>query len=261
MDNKFLKVGKSVNFKFATDGLEYSLESGAVYNVKVERYEGTISLEEAGALTLPSKVYITEKNQKLIDKVLQQYNNSENGFTGIMLSGLKGAGKTIIAKEIANESGLPIINLSNRLNPMFLVQLVKKLEDVNVCFLFDELDKVYDEYDISSVLQVLDGTDTVGKHLIVFTCNDERRISEYLKDRCSRIRYWKELDELEPSMIQMILEDVLEDKKEIKSLTDFINEHFNVKSFDNVMAFVKEVNAFPLETFEDLFSDMNLIEK
>jgi hypothetical protein len=53
----------------------------------------------------------------------------------------------------------------------------------------------------------------------------------------------------------------LEDKKEIKSLTDFINEHFNVKSFDNVMAFVKEVNAFPLETFEDLFSDMNLIEK
>jgi SpoVK/Ycf46/Vps4 family AAA+-type ATPase len=261
MDNKFLKVGKSVNFKFTTDGLEYSLEPGTVYDVKIERYEGTISLEDSGTLILPNKVYITEKNRKLIDKVLQQYNNSETGFTGIMLSGLKGAGKTIIAKEIANESGLPIINLSNKLNPIYLVQLVKKLENVSVCFLFDELDKVYNEYDISSVLQVLDGTDTIGKHLIVFTCNEERKISEYLKDRCSRIRYWKELDELEPSMIQMILEDVLEDKKEVKSLTDFINEHFNVKSFDNVMAFVKEVNAFPLETFEDLFSDMNLIEK
>jgi SpoVK/Ycf46/Vps4 family AAA+-type ATPase len=261
MDNKFLKVGKSVNFKFTTDGLEYSLKPGTVYDVKIERYEGTISLEDSGTLILPNKVYITEKNRKLIDKVLQQYNNSKTGFTGIMLSGLKGAGKTIIAKEIANESGLPIINLSNKLNPIYLTQLVKKLEDVSVCFLFDELDKVYNDYDISSVLQVLDGTDTIGKHLIVFTCNEERKISEYLKDRCSRIRYWKELDELEPSMIQMILEDVLEDKKEVKSLTDFINEHFNVKSFDNVMAFVKEVNAFPLETFEDLFSDMNLIEK
>lgn len=261
MDNKFLKVGKSVNFKFTTDGLEYSLKPGTVYDVKIERYEGTISLEDSGTLILPNKVYITEKNRKLIDKVLQQYNNSKIGFTGIMLSGLKGAGKTIIAKEIANESGLPIINLSNKLNPIYLTQLVKKLEDVSVCFLFDELDKVYNDYDISAVLQVLDGTDTIGKHLIVFTCNEERKISEYLKDRCSRIRYWKELDELEPSMIQMILEDILEDKKEVKSLTDFINEHFNVKSFDNVMAFVKEVNAFPLETFEDLFSDMNLIEK
>jgi SpoVK/Ycf46/Vps4 family AAA+-type ATPase len=261
MDNKFLKVGKSVNFKFTTDGLEYSLEPGMVYDVKIDRYKDILSLEDSGTLMLPNKVYTTEKNRKFIDKILKQYNNSESGFTGVMLAGLKGAGKTIIAKEIANESGLPIINLSNTLNPMYFVQLVKKLEDISVCFLFDELDKVYNEYNISAILQVLDGTDTTGKHLIVFTCNEDRKISEYLKDRCSRIRYWKELDELDPSMIQMILEDVLEDKKEIKSLVDFINEHFNIKSFDNIMAFVKEVNAFPLETFEDLFSDMNLIEK
>ena len=111
------------------------------------------------------------------------------------------------------------------------------------------------------LLQILDGSDTAGKHLILFTCNDQSEISEYLIDRCSRIRYWKEFSELSPSLIQMILEDSLDEKKEVKSLQDFINKNFKVKSFDNVMSFVKEVNTFPIDTFEDLFADMNLTQK
>ena len=46
MDKKFLKVGKSVNFKFNTEGLECDLTPGQVYDVKVDRYTDSISLEE-----------------------------------------------------------------------------------------------------------------------------------------------------------------------------------------------------------------------
>ena len=261
MEKKFLKVGNSVNFKFNTEGLECDLTPGMVYNIKVDRYTDAISLEESSGLSLPSKVYCTQRDERFIDKVINSYNLSESGFTGVMLAGLKGSGKTVMAKVIANKSGLPIINIDKNIRPYILRNLVEKLGDTSVCFLFDELDKVLADYDDSVLLQVLDGSDTKGKHMILFTCNDDDEISEYLIDRCSRIRYWREFYEMSPSIIMEVLNDKLKDKKEVKSLTDFIKDNFEVCSFDNIASFVKEANDYPTTTFEELFEDMNLSSK
>lgn len=261
MEKKFLKVGKSINFKFNTEGLECDLTPGMVYSIDVDRYTDAISLEETSGLSLPSKVYCTPRDERFIDKVINSYNLSESGFTGVMLAGLKGSGKTVMAKMIANNSGLPIINIDKNIRPYILRNLVEKLGDTSVCFLFDELDKVLEDYDDSVLLQVLDGSDTKGKHMILFTCNDDNEISEYLIDRCSRIRYWREFDEMSPSLIMEVLNDKLNDKKEVKSLTDFIKDNFEVCSFDNIASFVKEANDYPTTTFEELFEDMNLSSK
>lgn len=261
MEKKFLKVGKSINFKFNTEGLECDLTPGMVYNINVDRYTDAISLEESSGLSLPSKVYCTPRDERFMDKVINSYNLSESGFTGVMLAGLKGSGKTVMAKMIANNSGLPIINIDKNIRPYILRNLVEKLGDTSVCFLFDELDKVLEDYDDSVLLQVLDGSDTKGKHMILFTCNDDNEISEYLIDRCSRIRYWREFDEMSPSLIMEVLNDKLNDKKEVKSLTDFIKDNFEVCSFDNIASFVKEANDYPNVTFEELFEDMNLSSK
>lgn len=261
MEKKFLKVGKSINFKFNTEGLECDLTPGMVYNIKVDRYTDAISLEESSGLSLPSKVYCTQRDERFIDKVINSYNLSEIGFTGVMLAGLKGSGKTVMAKVIANKSGLPIINIDKNIRPYILRNLVEKLGDTSVCFLFDELDKVLADYDDSVLLQVLDGSDTKGKHMILFTCNDDNEISEYLIDRCSRIRYWRKFDEMSPSLIMEVLNDKLNDKKEVKSLTDFIKDNFEVCSFDNISSFVKEANDYPTTTFEELFEDMNISSK
>lgn len=261
MEKKFLKVGKSINFKFNTEGLECDLTPGMVYNISVNRYTNAISLEESSGLSLPSKVYCTQRDERFIDKVINSYNLSESGFTGVMLAGLKGSGKTVMAKVIANKSGLPIINIDKNIRPYILRNLVEKLGDTSVCFLFDELDKVLADYDDSVLLQVLDGSDTKGKHMILFTCNDDDEISEYLIDRCSRIRYWRKFDEMSPSLIMEVLNDKLNDKKEVKSLTDFIKDNFEVCSFDNIASFVKEANDYPTTTFEELFEDMNLSSK
>mgnify|MGYP002657947983 FL=1 len=261
MEKKFLKVGNSINFKFNTEGLECDLTPGMVYNIKVDRYTDAISLEESSGLSLPSKVYCTQRDERFIDKVINSYNLSESGFTGVMLAGLKGSGKTVMAKVIANKSGLPIINIDKNIRPYILRNLVEKLGDTSVCFLFDELDKVLADYDDSVLLQVLDGSDTKGKHMILFTCNDDDEISEYLIDRCSRIRYWREFGEMSPSLIMEVLNDKLNDKKEVKSLTDFIKDNFEVCSFDNISSFVKEANDYPTTTFEELFEDMNLSSK
>lgn len=261
MEKKFLKVGNNINFKFNTDGLEYDLIPGTVYNIIVDRYTGTVSLQESGKLPLPSKVYCTSRDERFIDKVVNSYNLSESGFTGVMLAGLKGSGKTVMAKMIANKSGLPIVNIDKNIRPHIIRNIVEMLGDTSVCFLFDELDKVLADYDDSFLLQVLDGSDTKGKHMILFTCNDDSEISEYLIDRCSRIRYWREFEEMSPSLIMEVLNDKLNDKKEVKSLTDFIKDNFEVCSFDNIVSFVKEANNYPTTTFEELFEDMNLSSK
>lgn len=262
MDNKkFLKVGKVYSFKPSIEGLESNLKGGCVYNINIDRYSDTITLEETNPLSLPEKVYITDKDERFINKVLNSFDKSEKGFTGVMLAGSKGSGKTITAKLIANRSELPIININKNISPYVLKRLTEKLTGTNVCFLFDELDKALEDYDDSCLLQILDGTDTNGKNLIIFTCNDTDGISDYLVDRCSRIRYWREYHDMGPAMIQTVLEDKLNDKKEVKSLTDFIKENFSICSFDNVISFVKEVNDYPKSTFEELFDDMNLTQK
>lgn len=160
MDKKFLKVGKNVSFKFNTDGLECDLTPGMVYNIKVDSYTRVVSLEETTPFSMPSKVYCTSRDKRFIDKVINSYKLSENGFTGVMLSGIKGSGKTIMAKSIANESNLPIINIDKSIRPWALKVLVELLGDTNICFMFDELDKLLEDYDDSALLQILDGADT-----------------------------------------------------------------------------------------------------
>lgn len=257
----FLKVGSKIAFKPIIEGLEYNLEPNKVYTIELDRYSDEITFVTAPDLVMPEKVYETEDNTKFIDKVINSFNKSKDGTTGVMLSGLKGSGKTITAKMIALKSNLPIILIDKSFRPSFLVKLFNKLANTNACVMFDEVDKLGEDYDDDYLLRILDGANTCGKKLVLCTCNDADDINEYLKDRCSRIRYWREFDELSPSLIQKILEDRLNDKAEVGALTDYIVSNFGVISFDNIVSFVDEVNEYPTESFEELFADMNLSSK
>lgn len=258
---KFLRVGNTINFAPNISGLSYTLENGSVYSVLVDRYEGTVSLNLEPELQMPEKIYSSKEQDSFIDKVLTCFNNSKEGTTGVMLAGLKGAGKTVIAKQIALKSNLPIITIDKNTHPSYLIKLFNKLEEVPICVIFDEIDKIGEKYDDDGLLKIMDGINTSGKKLMLFTCNNDCDVNEYMKDRCSRVRYWKKFDETSASMIQNILEDKLDDKDEVKSLTDFIMSTFKCRSFDNIFSFVNEVNMYPNETYENLFNDMNLSKK
>lgn len=262
MENKrFLKVGDQIMIKRKTDGLDYDLEGGKTYQLCTDRWGDSIFFKLIDDLALPVKVYSTEDEDKFIDKVLNRYDKTEQGVLGVMLSGLKGSGKTVMAKQIAVKSNLPIIIIDKSFSPHKLTELFQDLGDTEACFIFDEIDKLGEDYDDTFLLQVLDGANTTGKKLMLFTCNDEDQINDCLIDRCSRIRYWRNFDELSASMINKVLEDILDDKDEVGSLTDFIQENFGCVSFDNIVSFANEVNNYPTDTYEDLFKDMNLSTK
>jgi hypothetical protein len=257
----FIKVGDRIMFKPTTDGLDYNLEPGKIYTLDIDKWSDEVSFKIAPDFIMPKKVYETEEDVRFINKVLNYFNKSNDGTTGVMLSGLKGSGKTITAKNIALQSNLPIILIDKGFRPSLLVKLFNKLANTEVCVMFDEIDKLGEDYDDDYLLKILDGANTSGKKLVLCTCNNTEDINEYLIDRCSRIRYWREFDELSSSMIQTVLEDKLNDKKEVKPLTDFIIENFAVVSFDNIASFVDEVNEYPTASYEELFKDMNLSSK
>lgn len=260
-NKRFIKVGEKIVFKPTTEGLDYDLEPNKIYTPEIDKWSDEISFKVAPDFIMPNKVYETPDDSSFINKVLNYFNRSEDGTVGVMLSGLKGSGKTITAKNIALKSNLPIILIDKGFRPSLLIKLFNRLTNIDACVLFDEIDKLGDDYDDDYLLKILDGVNTSGKKLVLCTCNNAKDINEYLKDRCSRIRYWKEFDELSASMIQNILEDQLNDKKEVSPLTDFIISNFAVISFDNIKSFIDEVNEYPTTSFEELFKDMNLSSK
>lgn len=263
MENKqknLIKIGNEISF--TNTGIDYNFVNGMFYTVSYDAYDKGLTLSEAPSMAMPENMYITESDETFTNRILDYFNDVTDETVGVLFSGIKGSGKTVMAKYVALKSNLPIIIIDKSIPAYVLKELFRNLSEKNVAFIFDEIDKLGERYDDTYLLQILDGANSVtGKRLVLFTANESDDISEYMIDRCSRIRYHRKYDSMNPSTVMAMLDNILEDKSEIKPLTDFIIEKFSVISFDNVAAFAKDVNRYPNSTFEDLLKDMNITTK
>ena len=254
--SEFIKVGEKIVNK--PTGLDYDLINGKVYNLKWDRYNGMSYFEEDGLLSLPAKVYTTKSDDVFIKRVNTYFQKTSKLSTGVMLSGIKGTGKTVMAKVIAKNSNLPIIVVdedypTGRINDFF-----RKFE-TPVTIIFDEVDKHWDTEDL---LGWLDGVQTNAKKLVLFTCNNEDRVNDYLKDRCSRVRY---IRHFEANDNARFLREILRDKgiaeDNIENTYTFIVNNFGLLSIDNILSFIDEKLLFPELSNEEIFNDMNISSK
>lgn len=257
MENKtqLLKLGNDI--VFGNSGVVYSMEPGTVYVPTIDAYTDEIKLNIVSDLMLPKKVYSPNSDVKFINKVLNSYSKMDKTM-GILLAGEKGAGKTVMAKNIAVQSNLPILTIDKTFRPRYLKGLFDKIKDTPMCVIFDEFDKLGKDYDSDYMLQVFDGISSCGNHLIILTCNDTDEVNSYMLDRCGRIRYYREFEEMNPSMVKEILNDKIDHPAKIDDLVDFVVSKFGLKSFDNVASFADEVNLYPDEDLDELFNDMNI---
>lgn len=172
-----------------------------------------------------------------------------------MLSGVKGTGKTVMAKVIAKNSNLPVIVVDEDFPTSQINDFFRKFT-TPVAVIFDEVDKHWDTEDL---LGWLDGVQTNAKKLVLFTCNNEDRVNEYLKDRCSRVRYTRHFEANDNARF---LKEILKDKgiaeDEIESTYTFIVNNFNLLSIDNILSFIDEKLMFPGLSNEHLLKDMNI---
>lgn len=249
---EFIKVGNNIIPK--PKGADYELIKGGVYDLKWDRYEGRPIFTENGKLNLPDKIYELPEDKIFKTRVLNNFNNHDKSV-GIMLAGTKGTGKTMLAKVIAKESNLPIIIVDSQYPTSRLVTFFKQFT-TPVCVIFDEIEK---NFDTESMLDFLDGVEKTTKKLVLMTCNELHRVSEYLQDRCSRVRYIRKYS---PTDNLAFLPMLIEDKqiKNAKEVEEFVKIRFKLPSIDNINSFLDEVKAFEDEdiSLEEIIKYMNI---
>lgn len=249
---EFIKVGNNILPK--PKGADYELINGGVYDLKWDRYEGRAIFTENGKLNLPDKVYELKEDITFKTRVLNNFNKNDKSV-GIMLAGTKGTGKTMLAKVIAKESNLPIIIVDSQYPANRLVTFFKQFT-TPVCIIFDEIEK---NFDTSSMLDFLDGVEKTTKKLVLMTCNNLNRVSEYLQDRCSRVRYIRKYT---PTDNLAFLPMLIEDKqiKNAKEVEEFIKTKFKLPSIDNINAFLNEIKELEDEdlSLDNIIKYMNI---
>ena len=256
MNKRFIKLGNRI--MPTPEGIDYELSLDKAYKLKFDTWEGRSFLEEVNLPIFPEKCY-TKTMDRFTDKVLINFNNIDNKNLGILLTGLKGSGKTLTAKRLAIRSGIPIIIVDEKYPADRLVDFFSKVKQ-EVCIIFDEIDKNIVRWNSTKLLTFLDGVENTCKKLIIFTCNDTKFANENLIDRCSRIRYFKTYNGLNDKEVKAILDDLLlyQDKREI---CEKCIKTINVKSYDNIISFITEVNNYRDEDPMELLEDLNINTK
>lgn len=239
------------------EGLDCSLECGKVYSLMYDRTSSDLYFEEDKDFEFPKTHYQSDSDKKLIKKTLDTFNKTDKMTTGVLLSGLKGSGKTLLMKKIAKDSGLPIIVVDKNVCSDDIEGFFAKIT-TDVCVLFDEIDKYWNT---RYLLGFLDGVKPTCKKLVVCTCNNEKEIDEYLNDRCSRIRYKKTFSGLTKEIVAGTINDIINDKNKADAAAEYICSNIQTVSYDNVIVFAEELLNNPDDSFDEIMEFLNIAKR
>ena len=208
-----------------------------------------------------SKVYgvHTEK----VFKVLRSF-EKVNRSLGVILSGDKGIGKSLFAKLLAIEAmkkGIPLIVVDTYVPG--IASYIESIEQ-DVMVLFDEFDKTFGEVKSKDgeaspqahLLSLFDGL-SGGKKLFVITCNELRKLNDYLINRPGRFHYHFRFDYPSAKEIRDYLQDKLEPEQygEIENVISFSNKVS--LNYDCLRAIAFELkNGYE---FKEAIKDLNII--
>lgn len=177
---------------------------------------------------------------------------SEN--MGVLLTGIKGTGKTITAQLLANAYGYPVIILSEDLAE-HAVNFISQINQ-NVTILVDEYEKVYE--DRASLLTVMDGVlKSNYKRNFILTTNTTH-IESNLLCRPGRLRYKRNYSEiLDIRVVREIIDDLLKRPEYRDELVEVI-QGLSMSTIDIIKVFVEEINIHD-KSPKELLEDMNIV--
>lgn len=204
-----------------------------------------IYLEKVDSFEPIKRVYgDTLKNA---DRILSTFLDRRGKSTGVMLTGEKGSGKTLLARtltiEAARRWNIPTIIINS---PWTGDKFNKLIQDIDqpCIVLFDEFEKVYDDDEQESILTLMDGVFPTEK-LFILTCNDKWRVDKHMRNRPGRIYYMLDFRGLEEPFIREYCAENL--RPEYQHHTDkivTIAHLFSEFNFDMLKAVVEEINRY-----------------
>ena len=224
-----------------------------IYEVKVSM-TGFYLSKIAESFTFDYKLY--GLNQKFIDYVLKTYENT-TGNLGVLLDGIKGTGKTVVAKELCNRLQLPVVlvqSMGSDTNSKLIKYLSTSI-DFDCIFFFDEYEKEFKNS--SDVLSFMDGTyNSIYRKVFLLTTN-ELNVDPNLLGRPSRIRYKKSFSNLSEEVTREILNDILEDKTAIEKVIE-LTHSMNIITIDLIKAIATEINIHGVEALPNIKETFNI---
>ena len=224
-----------------------------VYTMNFDPDRHEIFLEDfADEFHFDFKIYGMES--KLVEHIMRTFENTTSNL-GILFNGVKGTGKTIAAKIIANKTNLPVI-LINAPYPG-LADFISKINCPCVLF-FDEFEKNFNTnegYDLE-LLSIMDGVYNSPYRRVFLLTTNKLYINENFIGRPSRIRYRKSFGNLSTDVIMEYLDDCLEDKTKIPEVLEFIDT-LSISTIDILKSVVEELNIHKC-SISDFKSFMNV---
>ncbi len=233
----FIKSGNTYKV-FAGDALDIKGElPPGNYLLKFHQFEG-FYLETAPDFKIPHKVY--GKNSRYAERIIQTFRGRESN-TGVLLVGEKGSGKTLLARQVAIESGLPTILINSAYSGENFNSFLGSINQPCILFI-DEFEKTFDSDSQEKLLTLLDGT-CQYKKLFILTSNNKWRINSNMKNRPGRIFYLIEYEGLEEEFIREYCSDCLSNQDYTNTIVQ-ISKSFDHFNFDLLSSMVEESNRY-----------------
>ena len=216
--------------------------------IKWDGDKSSYYLEKLDPFTLPSKIYGDLSSRA--NRILNTF-NQEDKNVGVLLKGLKGTGKSLLAKKICMTSNLPVLVLASPFHGPEFLSFLSSIKEEVVIFI-DEFEKVYfrdydnDRSKQEDLLSFLEGSISGVKKLFLLTANDGD-IHDALLNRPGRVRYCYEYGGLESDVINEVIEDNLQEAKYKDEITRLLNIVGDI-NMDLLITFIKEVNLYSSES-------------
>lgn len=208
------------------------------YMLKKDLRTGEFYLMQKESFPMPEKVY---GDHSVVQRWLQSWKHNSSKNLGILLTGLKGTGKTITAQKFCMESNLPVIIINEPFEGVEFIDFITNPK-LGQCIVFiDEFEKIYHRENQYDMLSLMDGNYNT-KLIFLLTVNEEN-ISDYLINRLNRIKYRKTYGDLEDDVIEEVINDMLVNKEHRSSIYTFF-ERVNMCTFDLLTNLIKEMNLF-----------------
>lgn len=197
---------------------------------------GIVLIKDRKRFDLPSMRYGKHKNY--FKRITSSYDRLGSSI-GVMLSGVKGTGKSLLAEEIGNwmiSQDIPVISIGY---PIDAADLMVIIRGVGPCMVyFDEFGKIYGNSEKGierrEMLLPLFSDTSLNGVIFVITGNEGREFSNYLLERPQRFRFFINYNH---GVSSDVAKDVIETMKVPERFHDYLY-YYASTSCPNVDSFL-----------------------
>lgn len=213
----------------------------ATYTIKFDQMSSQFFLELIEGFKVSGKIY--GDTNKQADRILDTFADRPNS-TGVMLSGEKGSGKTLLAEIVslkAMDKTIPTLVINAPWCGEGFNSFIQSIDEPLIV-IFDEFEKVYDKEEQEQLLTLLDGV-YPSKKLFILTCNDRYQVNSHMQNRPGRIFYRLDYKGLSTDFIREYCQDNLRAQEHTEAICR-ISAAFDQFNFDILKALVEEMNRY-----------------